>query len=173
MTRESSIAAPIALLAAASGARSMTGIAAVARVRASAESGNRDRGLGPRIVGRFDRTIANTATALAVFEMMADKAPHIPDRINPGPLFGRVVAGVIVGAGVAQLTGVDRRVPAIAGAVTAFVGAQLSFRMRRALAESMPGFAAGLVEDAIVIGIGAAGAALLRSSPGVRQPEPV
>lgn len=149
-----SIAAPLAMLAAASGARSMTGVAAVARARSRAEA-------GPRIVSKFDEQIAAASMAMAAFELMADKAPHVPDRVDPGPLFGRVAAGAVVGASVAQMKGLDRQGPAIAGAVIAFAAAQLSYRLRRELATHMPAFVAGLVEDAIVVGIAALGTILL------------
>ncbi|HXT18256.1 MAG TPA: DUF4126 family protein [Gemmatimonadaceae bacterium] len=153
--------APLALLAAASGARTMSGIAAVARARAGQARQARRSGPAPRIVRRFDDGIANIATVLAIFEMMADKAPGIPDRVDAGPLFGRVLAGAVVGAAVAQMQSRPRQPYTIAGALTAFARAQLSFRMRRALSEAMPQFAAGLVEDVVVIGVVAAGTALL------------
>ena len=165
-----SIAGPITLLAAASGARSMTGVAAVARARAAAASTAEARGPLPRIARRFDRRIADAATAMAVFELMADKAPHIPDRIDPGPLFGRVIAGAVVGASVARMAGFDRRSAAIGGAAVSFAAAHLSYRLRAALAEAVPGFVAGLIEDALIVGIAAAGAALLPAS-GTREGE--
>lgn len=152
---------PLALLAAASGARSMTGVAAVARVRADIAQTRVGGGVGPRVASRVDRRIADATTAFAAFELMADKAPSIPDRIDPGPLFGRVAAGAVVGAAIAQMQGDDRRTPAIAGALIAFLGAHASFRMRRALSNEMPSFAAGLVEDVIVVGVASLGASLL------------
>jgi uncharacterized membrane protein len=161
MNDRTAVVLPLALLAAASGARAMTGVAALARVRARDESATAGRGIGPRVVGKFDREVARAATALAAFELMADKAPHIPDRVDPGPLLGRVAAGAAVGAAVAQMNGVPRRDPAIAGAVIAFAAAHLSFRLRRALAGEMPAFAAALVEDAIVVGVALAGAVAL------------
>jgi uncharacterized membrane protein len=159
--RLASPALPLALLAAASGARSMTGVAAVARVRSSAEQGHADEGIGPRVVSRVDRRIADVTGALAAFELMADKAPNIPDRVNAGPLFGRVAAGAVVGASIAQMRGEDRRAPAIAGAVIAFLAAHASFRLRRVLSDEILSFAAGLVEDAIVIGVASLGASML------------
>jgi uncharacterized membrane protein len=156
-----SVAAPIALLATASGARSMMGVAAVARARAPSVAEQERQGAVPRIVRKFDRQIADAATAMATFELMADKAPHIPDRTDPGPLFGRVVAGAVVGASVAGMAGVDRRTGAIGGAVVSFIAAQLTFRLRAALAQHVPAFAAGLIEDALVVGIATAGVALL------------
>jgi uncharacterized membrane protein len=163
-TKMESAAAPIALLAAASGARSMMGIAALARARAAAAAKLDAQGPMPRIARRFDRRIADAATAMAGFELMADKSPRIPDRIDPGPLFGRVIAGAVVGASVARMADVDARSAAIGGAVVSFAAAQLSYRLRAALTEAMPGFVAGLIEDVLVIGVAAAGVALLPAS---------
>jgi uncharacterized membrane protein len=165
MSEPQRIALPVALLAAASGARSMAGIAAVARSKAASERGSAG---GPRVVRKFDDLVANTTTVLAAFELMADKAPHIPDRIDPGPLLARVVAGAVVGASVARSAGVARREPAIGGALVAFVAAHVSYRLRRALARDLPAFAAGLVEDAVVIGIAAAGLAFIETRSSMK-----
>ena len=155
----------VALIAAASGARSMTGIATVARVRAAQADAAVRKSPEPRIVPRlerrFDRTIANVTTTLAVFELMADKAPGMPDRTDAGPLFGRVAAGAIVGASVAQMTGRDRKTAAIGGAVAAFAGAHIAYHLRKSLMRHMPAFAAALVEDAAVIALARAGAMFL------------
>ena len=150
---------PIALLATASGARMMTGVAAVARVRAreTSAAASTHRGPGPRIVRRFDSAIADSTAAMAVFELMADKSPRIPDRVAPSSLLGRITAGAIIGASVASMSNVDRRAPAIAGALVAFASAHLTFRLRAALAREMPGFAAGLVEDAFILCVAFAG----------------
>ena len=144
--------AQLTLLAAASGARSFSGLAGVARTRAAEAR--------PPIVHRFDQQVAKVAVACAAFELMADKAPNFPDRVSPASLFGRVLAGAVVGAAMAGDQTRDRRPYAIAGAVIAFVSAHVTFRARRALAEQIPGFAAGLVEDALVVGAVAAATAL-------------
>jgi uncharacterized membrane protein len=159
-----SAAAPIALLAAASGARSMIGVAAVARERAAAAARLQAQGPVPRIARKFDRRIADAVTAMAGFELMADKSPNIPNRVDPGPLFARVVAGAVVGASVARMAGFDRRSAAIGGAAVSFAAAHLSYRLRAALADAVPDFVAGLIEDVLIVGIAAAGAALLPTS---------
>ena len=164
-----SAAAPIALLAAASGARSMIGVAAVARTNALSTKGIEGSAPVRRIARRLDRQIANVATAMAGFELMADKAPHIPARINPGPLFARVAAGAVVGASVARMEGLDRRSAAIGGAVVSFAAAHASYRLRALLAKRVPGFVAGLLEDVLIVGVAVAGAALLPSSASLRN----
>jgi uncharacterized membrane protein len=138
----SSPVVPTILLAAASGARSMTGVAATARALGS-----------PRVAGG--------AAALAAMELVADKLPFIPNRTDPGPLAGRVVAGGVIGAAIAGATGRNRVSGALAGAAAAFVSAHLSFHLRRELSAWLPATGAALVEDAIVGAVAAAGVSAL------------
>ena len=134
-TREALI--PLALLAAASGARTMSGVAAIAS--------------------------GNAAKLLAFGELIADKMPNIPDRIELGPLLGRVAAGALVGATVGGRTRRDRHDSAIIGGLVAFASAHATYRMRRALRARLPAVAAALVEDAIVVGVAATGGAMFRA----------
>lgn len=146
--------AALTLLAAASGARTFSGLAGVARMHATESR--------PRIVHEFNEKVAGATLACAVLEMMADKAPNIPDRVSPASLFGRVLAGAIVGAVLADGEAGRRRSYAIAGGLIAFASAHVTFRARRALSEEIPGFAAGLVEDAAVAGAVVAATTLRR-----------
>jgi uncharacterized membrane protein len=132
--RESLI--PLTLLAAASGARTSAGIAAISR-----------------------RT---PVRLLAAGEFIYDKVPTVPNRIAPPLLLGRIVAGALVGAGVGGRTGRSRVGSAILGGLIAFASAHATYRMRRALGKRLPPIAAALVEDAIVVGAAVAGAELLR-----------
>jgi uncharacterized membrane protein len=150
--------APIAMIAGASGARAMTGLAAVAHARLD----NPDA-LGSTRPGKhLDRDLARLSAVLAVGELVGDKMPFAGDRIAPGALLGRVAAGAVVGAAVANITGHERRNAAIGGAVAAFVGAHLSFQLRKALMRHMPALLAAVVEDVAVLGLAAAGTTLLR-----------
>ena len=128
---------PLALLAAASGARSMAGVAAI-----SAHA---------------------PVKLLAAGELIADKAPGIPNRVDPGPLAGRVVAGALLGMAIGGRGGRNRGEMAVIGGLIAFLSAHATFRMRRALSAHLPAVSAALVEDAIVVGAAVTGAALLRS----------
>jgi uncharacterized membrane protein len=146
----------IALIAGATGARCMTGLATVAGVAAAGDE------RAPTPVGhRLDRQIAGAAALAALGELVGDKLPNIGNRIDPAPLAGRVVAGALIGAAVAGLTGRDKKNAAVGGAVAAFLGAHLSFHFRRVLTNHMPAIAAALVEDVVVLGAAAAGARLL------------
>jgi uncharacterized membrane protein len=128
---------PLTLLAAASGARTMSGVAAIAPVSA--------------------------AKVLALGELIADKVPNIPDRVDPAPLLGRVAAGALVGAVIGGRTGRSRSELAIIGGLVAFGSTHATYRMRRALSERLPSVAAALVEDAIVVGAAVTAGAMLRS----------
>jgi uncharacterized membrane protein len=127
---------PLALLAAASGARTWAGVAAISR---------------------------RTPTKLfAAGEFIYDKVPTVPSRVAPPLLVGRIAAGALVGATVGRRTGRNRAGSAILGGLVAFASAHATYRMRRALGRRLPAMAAALVEDAIVVGAAVAGAELLR-----------
>jgi uncharacterized membrane protein len=156
---------PTILLAAATGARSMTGVAVAARSLAGAASSE-----PPVQPARFlaDSRVAAAATTLAAMELAADKLPGIPNRTDPGPLVGRVVAGGLIGAAVAAVRGRDRAFGALVGAAAAFAGAHLSFQLRRELAELLPPALAALVEDAAVGAVAAAGASAIPRPQSLR-----
>lgn len=141
MEKESAIV-PLTLLAVASGARSMIGLAAAAR----ATNGR----------------LARVATVAAVAELVGDKVPSAPNRTDPGPVAGRAVAGAIVGVVIAKQLDRNPVQYALVGAALALVGAQVTFRMRRALSERMPPLAAALVEDVVMIATASTGASALK-----------
>jgi len=127
---------PLALLAAASGARTWAGVAAISR---------------------------RTPTKLfAAGEFIYDKVPTVPSRLAPPLLAGRIAAGALVGATVGHLTGRNRAGSATLGGLVAFASAHATYRMRRALGRRLPPVAAALLEDAIVVGAALSGAQLLR-----------
>ena len=156
---------PTVLLAAATGARSMTGLAATARQIAAA-------GAAPSAPlpqpARWLATprVAGSIAALAAMELVADKLPGIPNRTDPGPLLGRVATGGLIGAAIAAVAGSDRARGAVVGAAAAFAGAHLGFQLRRELAERLPAGVAALVEDAAVGAVAAAGVSAMT---GVRS----
>lgn len=128
---------PLALLASASGARTMSGLAAVS----------------PRV----------PVKVLAGAELIADKLPSAPNRTDPAGLLGRIAAGALVGAAVGGRTGMSRGQSAVIGGLIAFASTHATFRLRRALMKRLPPIAAAVAEDAIVLTAAAAGAALLPS----------
>jgi uncharacterized membrane protein len=127
---------PLAILAATSGARTWSGIAAISR---------------------------RTPTKLfAAGEFIYDKVPTVPSRLAPPLLAGRIAAGAFVGATVGRRTGRNRAGSAILGGLVAYASAHATHRMRRALARRLPPMAAAFLEDALVAGAALAGAELLR-----------
>jgi uncharacterized membrane protein len=120
-----------AVLGGVSGLRTFTAPAALA-LRGRLAAGSRPR------------------TALLVIaggELVADKLPIVPSRTAPGPLFGRAVAGAVVGSAAAGPVGAG--VGAAAAVSASYAGTAARART------SLPNVVAGLVEDAVAIGAAA------------------
>lgn len=115
-------------LGAITGARSMSGAAALARAAHS--------------------PLTPVAAALWLGEMVVDKHPAVGNRTDPLPLVGRALLGGLVGGAAAREAGVSRAAGALVGAGTAVVAAHVAMRARQRL--PLPRLAGGLVEDAVV-----------------------
>jgi uncharacterized membrane protein len=91
----------------------------------------------------------------AVGEMVADKLPLVPNRIEPGPLLGRAFLGGIAGGILAHQYGESGPLGAIFGAAAAVLSAYAGFHGRRALTHStgLPDAAVALCEDVVAISI--------------------
>jgi uncharacterized membrane protein len=100
---------------------------------------------------------------LAAVELIVDKVPSVPNRVDPALILGRIAAGALVGVVVGGRTGRNRGELALIGGLIAFASTHATYRMRRALSDRLPSMAAALIEDAIVVGAAAVGAALLRA----------
>lgn len=93
--------------------------------------------------------------ALALAEMAFDKMPFAPRRIAWPVLVGRALSGWTAGALLAPRG--DRRAiyaGAAIGAAAAIGGAFLTYGLRKVAAERVPSPLAGIVEDALVLGVG-------------------
>ena len=97
--------------------------------------------------------LRRAAALLAAGEMVADKLPFIPDRVAPFPLVARASSGAIVGGIVAREEGAAVRGGALIGAVCAVGAAFAAFYLRRR--SPLPDAVNGMLEDALVFGIGA------------------
>ncbi len=92
----------------------------------------------------------------AIGESVADKLPIIPSRIRPLPLIGRLAIGGIAGLIFCQ----REQVPPIPGVVTGIVGAGTGAftsyygRTRLAKITKIPDPVLGILEDALVSGLG-------------------
>ena len=96
--------------------------------------------------------LKNVAAALATGEMAADKTTLVGNRTDAVPLFGRAVIGAFVGGVVAQEHDDNMLVGALIGASAAVAMAHIAYKVRRNLPASRQ--VGGVLEDAVVIGIG-------------------
>ena len=140
-------------LGAMSGMRSMAGPAALTL--------DDDDGILDHRAGRLLRRVV---PLLAAGEMIADKLPFMGDRIDPLPLAGRAAMGALVGGVVAAEERGSVVLGGLIGAVAAVAVAHLASQLRK----RMPGSNAlgGVLEDGIVIGLGALYASTSRRAAG-------
>jgi uncharacterized membrane protein len=92
----------------------------------------------------------------AVGELIADKLPIVPSRIEPGPLLGRLAFGALAGAMIAKEEGRSPVAGGAVGASGAGIGAYSAFHIRRLLHEEtgVPDPVLGALEDVIAIFLG-------------------
>jgi uncharacterized membrane protein len=92
----------------------------------------------------------------AAGELIADKLPFTLSRLEPGPLFGRLLCGGLAGA---AITAEARQSPALGvalGAAGALLGAESGYHARAFLGRvtDVPDPVWGVVEDATAITLG-------------------
>jgi uncharacterized membrane protein len=139
----SSTISSAALLGVATGLRSMTGVAALARRSRS-------------------RKLRQALTVAAAGEWIADKLPFIPARVGPAALGGRLVFGAICGALVAKENGEPPAMAIAAGVLGASAAAFAGYYVRKELTRGrVPDFAVALAEDAIAAGLAAGAVGML------------
>ena len=140
-----------AILGAMSGMRSMSGPATITR-RAAREP----KGFEGTIFGWLTkRPVAVLATLGQVGEMVLDKLPILPNRIDPLPLLGRALLG-----GSASATAfVEARRPVVLGialgAGAAVASAHLFYRLRIGASDGLhlPDLVGAVVEDGLVLAL--------------------
>jgi uncharacterized membrane protein len=108
-----------ALAGAASGSRSLTGLAALILATPGDAKRQPDRTLGRPWV----KAVAGLA---ATAEISADKLPAAPSRLNPPGLASRLAGAAAAGAIIARRTPGDDNPAQVAGCVAASVGAVLA-----------------------------------------------
>lgn len=101
--------------------------------------------------------VRTALAASAAGEMIADKLPFIPNRTDPGPLFGRLLVGALTGAAIAANTEAPVATAALTGGCGAVVGSFAGRHLRIAAARllGLPDFAVALVEDGVALKLGA------------------
>lgn len=123
--------------------------------------------LGPGAVTATSRRPALVrvgAVSAIVGELVGDKLPSAPSRLDHGGGAVRAGAGAIGASLLAGRYGARPFAPAIAGAVAGLSGAYVGAAWRRWAVGRMPDWQAALLEDAVAIG--AAAVAVL---PGRRR----
>ena len=135
------------LLGAASGSRGQLGVATVV-----ARS-------DPSLPGIFRQPwTRRLLVAAAAGELVVDKLPTTPSRLEPAGIAGRLAMGALAGGLFAR----TRRAPwlpaAAIGAASAIVAAKIGHDVRARLAQVAPDPAIAVVEDALAFGLAAAGA---------------
>lgn len=103
--------------------------------------------------GKLSTTII--FTVLAVVEIVTDKVPKNPNRINPVPLAGRLVFGGLIGAiGAAALNGAGLE-GGLLGALGALTGAFCGYHLRKEIVDrtQFEDWQIAVVEDALAIAL--------------------
>ena len=127
-------------LGAATGLRSMTGLALASRELTGRSAGDADA-LREWLA---DDTVSYVLTGLAIAELVADKLPEVPDRVDPAPLAARGVVGAVVGA---MAGGEDYWAAGAAiGAAAAVASAWLGWAVRKEA-----GWATGLPDPVLAV----------------------
>lgn len=102
--------------------------------------------------------VATTLKVLSVGELVADKLPKTPNRIDPLPLAFRAVSGALVGGAVFSSAKRPAWIGALLGAGAAVGAAYGGYHLRKMADEklSLPDPVIALLEDAIAVGLGSA-----------------
>jgi uncharacterized membrane protein len=106
--------------------------------------------------------IANLLKVPAAGELVLDKLPMTPSRIEFPAIFGRIGSGAVVGATLYRAHGKNLFIGLVVGALSALASTYAAYYLRRTLGEQfdIPDLALGIAEDALVV---AGSLALLRN----------
>jgi uncharacterized membrane protein len=93
---------------------------------------------------------------MAAGELVRDKIPGLPDRIEPAPLLARATSGAVSGAALSQAAGEPLAAGAVPGAAAAVLSAFGMYHLRRTLTHrfGLPDLPVALAEDAAALSIG-------------------
>jgi uncharacterized membrane protein len=97
--------------------------------------------------------------AAAAGELVADKLPNTPSRLEPAGIAGRLALGALAGSLYAQTRQTPWMPAAAIGAGSAIVAAKIGHDVRAQLAKHVSDPAVAVVEDTIAFGLATAGAA--------------
>ncbi|MCH1867195.1 hypothetical protein [Nocardioides sp. CFH 31398] len=108
---------------------------------------------GPVLTGNPGRAAGTATVLMTVGEMAADKSPVVPSRLDDGAFYGRVGAGAAGARMLARREDARTLGPVVAGGLGAAVGSFAGAGWRSRASATMPNWAAGLVEDAVAVGL--------------------
>ena len=99
---------------------------------------------------------ANALMVLAGAELVGDKVPNVPNRIETQPLTMRIASGAACGAAISEAEGKQARFGAVFGGLGAIAGAYTFFYLRRWLTfeKGLPDPYVAIAEDVLAIGAG-------------------
>ena len=120
--------------------------------------------LGPGAVALTGdgRTVVRIGAAAGIVgELIGDKLPNAPSRLERGGALFRAAAGAIGASTLARRASASPVVPVVAAAVAGFTSAHAGASWRAWAAGRMPDWQAALLEDAVALG-----AAALATLPG-------
>lgn len=141
----------IASLGVVAGSRALLAPALVSQHLQNQKDKNEKNGIPqPRI------TKAGIWTVLSAGELVGDKLPQAPDRIQPLGLVGRGISGGLAGASVSRQLHHKAWVGALIGSATALGAAYLLWYARTRITRHtrIPDGVAGLLEDTLVLCLG-------------------
>jgi uncharacterized membrane protein len=136
------------LLGAASGLRGQIGVAAIA-VRS-------DPSLPPILRQPWTRRVL---VAAALGELIVDKLPTTPSRLEPPGIAGRLVLGALAAGLFAQTRQAPWFPASGIGAASAIMAAKIGHDLRAELAKQVPDPAVAVVEDIVALSLATEGAA--------------
>lgn len=111
----------------------------------------------PNVFGKFGSpTTATLLSIAAVGELIGDKLPITPDRIEVQSVIGRAVSGGVCGAAVARSRSDSWIAGGFIGTLAALASTYGAFHLRAAIGRrlSIPDPIVGAAEDGIALGIG-------------------
>lgn len=130
----------------------MTTTAFKSTVALGALTGMRSMAGPATLVFREGGAMKGVMGVLAAAEMVADKTAAVGNRTDPVPLAGRALMGGVVGGVIARNHRTNLLLGGLLGAAAAVIAAHLAFQLRTRLPVSSA--LGGVVEDALVIGLG-------------------
>ncbi len=146
--------ARIAALGFVAGLRSMMPFAILSRTY---ETNGAAHDALPRPLRLLDSGATRGLTAVAAAgEVVGDKLPMVPSRLQPGPLAGRLAVGALAGATLSHRTPVALAIGTALGAAAAGAGSAAGYYARKRLgdATSVPDPAWAVLEDSLALGLG-------------------